>query len=211
MICRIKGILKEKNKNQVIIEKDDFFYQISIPETIFHQLPETGQNLELVIYHYLKITKNKGLPVLIGFIDQLEREFFEKFITISGVGPKAALRAFDKPIPLIAKAIEEGDSNFLVSLTGIGKQKARQIIAQLQGKVGRFALLKEDIMKREEKTLAQSEITQEASQILKRLQYKSSEIEKMIRQAFLSEANIEKTEDLLNEIYRQRKKNSNHG
>lgn len=207
MICKIKGILVEKKKDTVILEKDGFFYQINIPVAAYAQLKEVGQAVELIIYHYLNITKNKGVPVLIGFIDQLEKEFFEKFISVSGVGPKAALRAFDKPVSLIAGAIEEADINFLTNLAGIGKQRAKQIIAHLQGKVGRFALLKKEIVRKAEDSLAQREVTEEAKQILRRLQYKAKEIDGMVKKAFIKKPEIQSTEELLNEIYRQKKVN----
>jgi Holliday junction DNA helicase RuvA len=205
MICKIKGCLSQKNQQSVVVEKEGISYQIDTPLTVLHRLKEVGQTVELIIYHYFNLTKNKGIPVLIGFTDELEKEFFEKFISVSGVGPKAALRAFDKPIPLIAKAIEEADMSFLTDLAGVGKQRARQIIAHLQGKVGRFALIKEELEEEKEKDLAKKEIVQEAKQILKRLQYKSQEIDKMIQKAIAANPEIETVENLLNEIYKQKK------
>lgn len=205
MICKIKGCLSQKNQQSVVVEKEGISYQIDTPLTVLHRLKEVGQTVELIIYHYFNLTKNKGIPVLIGFTDELEKEFFEKFISVSGVGPKAALRAFDKPIPLIAKAIEEADMSFLTDLAGVGKQRARQIIAHLQGKVGRFALIKEELKEEKEKDLAKKEIVQEAKQILKRLQYKPQEIDKMIQKAVAANPEIERVENLLNEIYKQKK------
>jgi holliday junction DNA helicase RuvA len=205
MICKIRGYLSQKKQQSVVIEKEGIFYQIDTPLTVSRRLQEVGQTVELIIYHYFNLTKNKGMPVLIGFTDELEKEFFEKFISVSGVGPKAALRAFDKPIPLIAKAIEEADMSFLTDLAGVGKQRARQIIAHLQGKVGRFALIKEELEEKKEKDLAKKEIVQEAKQILKRLQYKSQEIDKMIQKAVAANSEIETVENLLNEIYKQKK------
>ena len=139
---------------------------------------------------------------MIGFIEELERDFFEKFISVSGVGPKAALRAFDKPISRIAQAIEEGDSVFLQGLAGIGKQRAKQIIAHLQGKVGRFALIKES---QPTAKFQDKEIVAEAKEILKRLQYKSGEADSMIKKALKHRPQFDSSEELLNEIYRQRK------
>jgi len=207
MICRIKGILTEKNKNTAVVEKNGFFYQIDIPETVYRNLSEIGQPVEFTIYHYFNMTKNKAIPVLIGFTEELEKEFFEKFISVSGVGPKAALRAFDKPIPLIAKAIEDADISFLTDLAGIGKQRARQIIAYLQGKVGRFALLKSQPEEERREDFAKKEIAEEAKQILKRLQYKTKEIEQMIKKAFAQNPEIDSSEILLNQIYKQKKNN----
>ncbi len=202
MIYQIKGILTKKEENRVVVNVDGIFYEISVPRTVSSRLGHETREITLVIYHYFKIDKNKGLPVMVGFIEELERDFFEKFITVSGVGPTAALRAFDRPVARIAQAIEENDSSFLESLTGIGKQRAKQIIAHLQGKVGRFALIKEGQPLKEPQSKA---IIAEAKEILKRLQYKSSEADSMIKKALEQAPGIDSSEELLNEIYRQRK------
>jgi len=203
MICQIRGKLIKKEENRVIIDKDGLFYEINIPRTVFLRLNSDKQDaVELVIYYYFNIDRNRGIPVMIGFTDELEKDFFEKFIGVSGVGPKAALRAFDKPMSVIARAIEEGDMAFLQTLAGVGKQRARQIIAHLQGKVGRFTLIKEG----EQKELPiRKEIVEEAKGILRRLQYNTRESEGMIEKALEGRPQVDSVEELLNEIYRQRR------
>lgn len=203
MIYKIKGKLIKKEENRVIVESQGLSYEIHISKTVYRNLNHNKQEpIELIIYHYLNIDKNKGVPVLIGFLDELQRDFFEKFISVSGVGPKAALRAFDKPISVIASAIEEGNVDFLKTLKGIGKQRAKQIVAHLQGKVGRFALIKES---EEFNEPAKDEIVSEARGILKRLQYNTKESENMIKLALGANSNIDNVEELLNEIYRQKR------
>ena len=202
MIYQIKGKIVKKDKNRVILDLAGISYEINTPPTVSQRLGEEGSEATLVIYHYFKLDKNRGAPVMVGFIEELERNFFEKFISVSGVGPKAALRAFDKPVANIAQAIEESDESFLQGLAGIGKQRAKQIIAHLQGKVGRFALIKEGQVPK--KHLGK-EIVAEAKEILKRLQYKSNEADSMIKQVLEKKPEIDSSEELLNEIYRQRK------
>ncbi len=200
MIGRIRGRLVKRLEDKIFIDVGGVCYEIYVPKTVSIKLNgELNKEVDIVIYHYLHIDKNKALPVLIGFMDELERDFFISFISVSGIGPKAALRAFDRPIPLIAKAIEEADTGFLMGLAGIGKQKARQIVAHLQGKVGRFALIKEKPL---EVKIEDKEIIDEAKKILKRLQYSSREIETMIKKALSVSERIDSVEDLLNEIYR---------
>ena len=203
MIYKIKGKLVRCEENTVILELTGIFYKINTPKTVFDFLiNEKFDTVELIIYHYINIDKNKGIPVLVGFLEELERDFFEKFISVSGIGPKAALRAFDKPVSGIARAIEEGDMNFLQSLAGVGKQKAKQIVAHLQGKVGRFALIRE----KEDKNIEPSKniIVEESMKILKRLQYNTKESEDMIKKVLTSNPQINSVEDFLNEIYKQK-------
>lgn len=203
MISRIKGTIIKQDENRAIVDVGGIAYEIYIPHTVAHRLAKQDNGLaEFVIYHYLNMDKHRGVPVLIGFCEEMEKEFFEKFISISGIGPKVALRAFDKPIALIAKAIEDGDIEFLKTLEGIGMQKAKQIVASLQGKVGRFALIKDEGTK---KLPVREEIINEAREILKRLQYSTKEIEEMVKKACEVQPKVNTVEELLNEIYRQRK------
>lgn len=203
MIKGIRGLLTKKNEGAVYITLGGFCYEINIPKTVYLQITQKpGEEVDLVIYHYMKMEKNKAVPVMIGFIEELERDFFEKFISVSGIGPRAALKAFDKPISRIARAVEDGDIDFLTGLYGIGKQKAKHIVASLQGKVGRFVLLKEE---KEGETLSlperARELKAEAGQILRRLQYNPKEIDSMVDKALKSRPEINTVEELLNSIY----------
>ncbi len=202
MIYQLRGKIRRRDESRVLLDVSGISYEIQAAKNVLTRLiPDESGEVELFIYHYLTIDKSKAMPVLIGFSEELEKDFFEKFITVSGVGPKAALKAFDKPIAAIASAIEQGDLNFLTSLVGIGKQRAKQIVAQLQGKVGRFALLKGDEPQR---APIKKEIIEQAKEILKRLQYSSRESADMVSKAFKVSSEIDTVEDLLNEIYRQR-------
>src|SRR5215210_5074477 len=78
-------------------------------------------------------------PRLIGFLRPEDKRFFEKFITVKGIGPKTALRALTVPVGEIAQAIESKETRFLVGLDGIGKRTAELIVAELSGKVKDFA------------------------------------------------------------------------
>jgi len=200
MIRKIKGRLVEKKENYVCVEVGGICYQINIPKAVYNKLDKNlNEEIELVIYQYFQNEKNRFLPVLIGFTEELEREFFEKFITVSGVGPQTALKAFARPVSIIARAIEEGDVDFLNSLEGIGRQKAKQIIASLQGKVGRFALIKDKERKIE--GISMKEINEEVKKILKRLGYSSGEADLMIKKAWERNPEIASSEELLNQIY----------
>src|SRR5262245_65553114 len=78
-------------------------------------------------------------PRLIGFLRPADKKFFEKFITVKGIGPRKALKALALPVGEIAQAIESKDARFLTQLPEIGKRTAEQIVAELSGKVQDFA------------------------------------------------------------------------
>ena len=93
----------------------------------------------LLMVHY-HATQNQPRPVLIGFTSELDKEFFEKLITVKDVGPLVAARSLAAPVADIAAAIARQDEGYLRRMPGIGPQKAKNIVAQLQGKVAKFAL-----------------------------------------------------------------------
>jgi Holliday junction DNA helicase RuvA len=77
---------------------------------------------------------------MVGFLSEGEKDFFTKFTSVKGIGVKKALRSMSMPIATIASAIEAGDDKMLTALDGIGKRMAQQIIAELKGKLGSFAI-----------------------------------------------------------------------
>lgn len=206
MIARICGKVIEKGKNCIIVDVSGICYEVFIPATVMQRLDGSiGQDnsISLITYHYLQSEPSKSTPVLVGFLNEVEKEFFEIFITVSGIGPRAALKALNQPISSIAKAIDEADIDFLKSLPGIGQQRAREIIAKLQNKVGKFGLIQDDKIK-EQKAKTRG-IEEEVLAVLTRLQYKKQEASLMIKKALERSPGIESAEELLNEVYKQSK------
>lgn len=206
MIARISGKIIERGTSYLIVDVGGICYEIFLPAAVMHRLDESiadDGSIRLVTYHYFQVELSRSTPILIGFLNEVEKDFFEVFITVSGIGPRAALRALNKPISLIARAIDEADINFLKSLPGIGQQRAKEIIAKLQNKVGKFGLIQDDKIK--EKVIKARDIQEEAEAVLTQLGYKKSEASTMTKKALERSPDIQTTENLLNEVYKQRK------
>lgn len=206
MISRISGKIIEKGSNNLLIDIGGLCYQVFLPTTVMQRIDECISPegmVSLKTYHYLQTEPSKTTPVLIGFINDIERDFFEIFITVSGIGPRAALKALNKPISLIAKAIDEADSVFLKSLPGIGEQRAREIIAKLQNKVGKFGLMQDNLVIQD--SLKSKDILEEAVAVLLQLGYKKPEAVAMIKSALEKSSGIQTTEELLNVVYKQKR------
>ena len=206
MIARISGKIVEKGTNSLMIDMGGFCYQVLVPATVMQRLEgalPADNKISLVTYHYYQVEPSRSTPVLIGFLNDIEKEFFEIFITVSGIGPRAALKALNKPISSIAKAIDESDIEFLRSLPGIGPQRAREIIAKLQNKVGKFGLIRDSERKQEAKKTG--DIEEETLAVLMQLEYKKSEALAKIKKALERNTGIQTTEALLNEVYKQKK------
>ena len=205
MISRITGKVLEKGLNYLILDLGGLSYEVFIPACVMQGINKSASGdgkISLLTYHYYQVDQAKSIPILIGFLNQIEKDFFEIFITVSGIGPRAALKALNQPISLIAKAIDEGDLVFLKSLPGIGEQRAREVVAKLQNKVGKFGLIQDRSV--EEKTAAK-DIAEEALDVLLQLEYKRSEALGMIKKVLEINSQLNSTEELLNLVYKQRR------
>lgn len=208
MISRLRGKVLKKTEDKIYLATENFTYEVFIPRTVslrLNNIEEEFTELELVIYHYFQVEQSRHYPVLIGFLSELEREFFERFIKVSGIGPKAALKAIDRSISRIAQAIDEADLDYLKNLPGIGLQRAKNIVALLQGKMGKFSLIKDEEIKKEEEKKEYKELIEEAYQVLRQLQYKSKEAKEMIQNALKRRPDIQSLEELLTQIYQEKK------
>ena len=215
MISQITGTVDTISENSLLVNVGGICYEIFIPTSVLRHFDgklEKNAQVSLITYHYYQTDPSKSIPILIGFSNRIEKEFFEKFITVSGVGPKAAVKALKPPIPDIAQAIDDGDLPFLKSLPGIGEQRAKEIIAKLQGKMGKFGLMHGGIgrngaskNKKDAAPPAADDAQTEALEVLLQLQYKREEAKEMIRKAFSRKKDLSTVEEILNEVYRQRK------
>jgi Holliday junction DNA helicase RuvA len=205
MIARISGQLIEKRKNSVLLSVCGLAYEVFLPLVTLGRIDEFTKGdaqLDLVTYHYHAVEPSRSVPVLIGFANDLEKDFFEVFITVSGIGPKAALRALNTSIKTIAEAIDEGNAEFLRSLPGIGPQRAKEIIAKLQGKIGRFGLIQD--AQGQGSSGAKKDLIEEAIDVLMQLQYKRTEARDMVSAAVKKDPDLSSVEEILNTVYKQR-------
>lgn len=209
MIRYIEGKLLKKEEDRVVILANGVGYEILLPAIVrktFNpkRAGEDGEMVKLFI-HYQQ-TERQPRPVLIGFNYEPEKEFFEKFITVEDIGPLTAVKALVQPIPKIARAIEERDSKALESLKGIGRRTADKMIATLQGKVGKFAMMREDQIPAEPEVF---DIKKQVEEVLVRdLGHKMSEAQKLVHEAMLRNSNISTPEELFEEVYRGQKSGS---
>lgn len=207
MISEINGKIKRKKESSVILDCGGISYEVLVPPAIMKSIDSAKTpegNINFITYHYYQMDPSKAMPVLVGFLNEIEKDFFEQFIKVSGVGPKAACKALTLSFSVIADAIDKADMVLLKSLPGIGEQKAREIIAKLQGKVGKFCLIQDK--GGIETPRAKEDIKEEALNVLLQLQYKKNEAKEMIDKAIKRNPKIESCEEILNEVYKGSKK-----
>ena len=131
-----------------------------------------------------------------GFLDPLDREFFETFTTVPGVGFMRALKCLIRPLNEIAMAIEGGDAAFLKELPFIGAKTSERIITELRGKMAKFALARSGRTPFR-RTGIRRRVEAEALQVLEQLEYSRAEAQRMVEEIFAKNKNLKTTEDFL--------------
>lgn len=207
MISQIRGKVSKVNEDAVTLELNGLYYELMIPSGLFSELRDAYDGDTEIALHTLDYIeagdkKSYHYPRLVGFTNPVDREFFQLFTTVSGLGFKKGLKSLTLPIREIATAIETKDSGTLARLPGIGPRLAEKVIAELHGKMARFALSKAEkplTSMRKEK----ADIFDEAVEVLLQLQYGRVEAEKTVERALSANRKIDSTEQLISAIFGQ--------
>jgi Holliday junction DNA helicase RuvA len=144
LITKITGQLQALGDEFAVLAHPPFEYQVFIPDFTRRFLNgRIGQNVSLFTIYYFDGDPSRGrqTPRLIGFLKEVEREFFDFFCQVDGVGAKKALRAMVRPVEEVARMIEEQDLKGLSALPGVGAATAERVVAKLRRKMSKFALL----------------------------------------------------------------------
>lgn len=205
MITKITGTLLHLSEEVATLHIPPFEYEIGIPEYTRRALQnQVGSSVALHTVHYIDGNAAQGgklSPKLVGFLTTIERDFFELFCSVDGVGVKKALRAMVQPVQDIAVTIEQQDAKGLSALPGVGPATAERIIAKLRRKMPRFALLvRREMPGMEPQTLSLIEETFEALVVLG---HAEADARRLIDQAVAGGKKYKDSESMIQAIYRK--------
>ncbi len=206
MITRITGKLTALFDDHLTLNIGAFDYEVFIPEFARRQLQSSmGQEISLCTIHYMDGNPNQGriTPRLVGFLSPVEKEFFELFCSVDGVGTKKALRAMVRPVSEVASAIEDQNTKLLSSLPGVGPATAERIIAKLRRKVPKFALMVSREVAGEEK-IAPPDVVSETFEALLALGHSESDARRLIDLVLEKGKKFKDVQDVLQAIYQSR-------
>ena len=143
MISRMTGRLESLCEGEALVDLGaGLCYEVHVPACDAQRLGHcTGQDVTLHTIHYLEGDPARGnlLPRLVGFLSEMDREFFRIFITVKGIGIRKALRALARPMSEVAAAIVAKDVRALKDLPEIGPRMAERLITELADKVAAYA------------------------------------------------------------------------
>jgi holliday junction DNA helicase RuvA len=200
MIAYLDGSLLRKEKDRIILLANQVGYEVLVPFFVMESLQTKAIGDPVALYIYYHQTERQPKPVLIGFNLEVEREFFQQFISVEDIGPIKATKALIFPVRDIARAIETKNSDLLKRLSGIGDRTAKKIIASLQGKMGKFALIRENEI--ETPKPDEDFISTVLNVLVEQLGHRVNEARQMIDEAMKRKPLISNPEDLFEEVYR---------
>jgi holliday junction DNA helicase RuvA len=137
MIAHLRGKLIHKEPGQAVVECAGVGYDVTISVPTFTALPASGGEAAL----YIHTQVSEDAIALFGFLDRDEKRLFERLITVSGVGPKLAIKILSGLSPdRTVQAIRGQDHAQLTRIPGVGRKLAERLVVELKDKLDDFAV-----------------------------------------------------------------------
>ena len=201
MIGYLEGKLLKKEKDRILLLTNQVGYEILLPAIVRESIDSKKIGEELALHIYYHQTERQPKPTLIGFNLEAEREFFRYFISVEDIGPMKAVQALTVSVRDLARAIESRDTAYLKKLKGIGNRTAQKILATLEGKMAKFALIRG--AEKPTEAVPLEDFKERVHDVMvKQLGHKAREAKEMIAAALKRNSNINTAEDLFEEVYR---------
>ncbi|OGR85897.1 MAG: hypothetical protein A3A86_05965 [Elusimicrobia bacterium RIFCSPLOWO2_01_FULL_60_11] len=209
MICQVSGTVTAVEDYSLTLEVGALAYEIFVPTSVVaHYRRKTNGSApkEPETFHtiqYIEGASGHGNQFmrLVGFKRKVEKEFFQLYTGVEGVGYKTALKSLVLPIQKIALAIERNDLATLKKLPHIGTRTAEKMVATLKGRMQKFAL---DLSDEPLTAGPEADISSEALQVLRQVGYGDAESSDLIHQALSGNAKIKSSEEMIREIFRMK-------
>jgi Holliday junction DNA helicase RuvA len=132
MISHLRGQILERGDDYVILDVNGVGFRMRVPVSTLEMLGIQGNLAEL--YTHLHVREDD--LSLFGFATQDELSLFELLLTVSGIGPKAALGVLSAATPnTVRVAIAQSNLDVLTGIPGIGKKMAQRLVLELKGKI----------------------------------------------------------------------------
>lgn len=134
MIAKIRGKVSLLKDNYVIIDVGGLGYKVYLTAYTLGKIAGS-EEVELFTYTHVR----EDILALYGFLSQNELEMFELLISISGIGPKAALGILTiASVDAIRMAVLNEDTSVLTKVSGVGKKTAERVILELKSKIAKL-------------------------------------------------------------------------
>jgi len=205
MITKISGAVERVDTagNSIELAVGPVVHEVLVTELVRRSLQQKlGQPVTLHTLEYLEGNPTRGnlVPRIVGFLSEVEREFFELICEVDGVGVRKALRAIVRPVGEIATAIDEQDVKALSTLPGIGAATAERMVAKLRRRMPKFALL---VGREAPGEAAAGDVLAETFEVLRSLGHSDSDARRLIDALRQEKKKPKDVQEALESIYRQ--------
>jgi Holliday junction DNA helicase RuvA len=177
----LKGSLLRKSPEAVVVEANGVGFEVLVPLTTLCALPEAGGQVQLIIHTHVR----ENQILLIGFLEEEEKEAFRFLTTVNGIGPRLAVNILSGiPARELLETILCSDTQRLQRIPGVGKKTAERIVVELKDRIPprEWAATRAEPIPRE-----QRQLYVEVLSALMNLGYKRNEAEKAIERAIRKE------------------------
>jgi holliday junction DNA helicase RuvA len=132
MISHLRGTILMRGDDFVVIDVGGVGLRVRVPTTTLAAVGEVGARA--AVFTHLHVREDD--LSLFGFATQDELELFELLLTVSGIGPRAALGILSAAPPFTVRAaIAQNNLDLLTGIPGIGKKTAQRLVLELKGKI----------------------------------------------------------------------------
>lgn len=196
MYAYIYGEIIEKEPENIVIECNGIGYNIHIAQGMLAKFPSVGQMTR--IYTYTSVREDAFW--LYGFSTKDELALFKQLITVSGIGPKAAMGILSvMEVDTIRLAIISQDAKMIAKAPGVGAKSASRIVLELKDKIKPEDVIGKPVEDKEDSVVGM--VKQEATEALVALGYTVSDAYKVLQKIDIKEDT--RVEDVIKMALRQ--------
>ena len=220
MIATLTGTLTRVEEDSVHVRIGGITYRVLVPASLLERLRtrwksdpgageggEEGEEMTFHTLYYIEGSAGMGnaYPRLVGFLHPKDREFFERYTAVPGLGVRKALRSLTLSVRRLAEAIERGDTATLVKLPEIGKRTAEKIVAELRGKVYEFALIRDEGEEGPPEPAPEDDgLRPQAIEVFTQLGYKRTEAEALVRDVMDRNPALDSVDAVIREVFQKK-------
>jgi Holliday junction DNA helicase RuvA len=137
VIAFLRGRVQDKQPNRIVVDVSGVGYEVLVPLSTFYEVGDEGAEVSLRVHTHVR---DDALQ-LYGFLTDLERQVFERLISISGIGPKLAIAVLSgMETRELILAVQRGDVARLTGIPGIGKKTAERIVLELKDRLAQLVV-----------------------------------------------------------------------
>lgn len=213
MIAQISGNVIAVGENSITLEVGELAYELFVPSSVissYRKKPNGSKQADkqkdtFFTIQYIEGSSGHGNQFvrLVGFKRKIEKDFFQLYTSVEGIGYKTALKSLILPMQKIALAIETNDVASLKKLPQIGPRTAEKMIATLKGRMKKFTL---DLESQPLSIQPEADFHSEVVQVLLQLGYQESEAATLISKAAERNQKIKTSEEMISEIFQMQSK-----